>query len=131
MHHSILHLALGAALCTAAPVLQAQSGINAQVATTDSAAAHASKKSPDKTFLEVDNTAYLDANVYALQGYRRVRLGTVNGLTKQTLVIPRTLVDPGLPLRFLIDPIGGRRNSVSDELVVYQGDTVSLYVSPF
>ena len=130
MHHSILHLALGAALTTAAPVLQAQSGINAQVATTDSAA-HASKKSPDKTFLEVDNTAYLDANVYALQGYRRVRLGTVNGLSKQTLEIPRTLVDPGLPLRFIIDPIGGRRNSVSDELVVYQGDTVSLYVSPF
>lgn len=131
MHYSFLHLAFGAALATAAPVLQAQSGINAQVAVTDSAPSNAAKKSPDRTFLEVDNTAYLDANVYALQGYRRVRLGTVNGLSKQTLAIPRTLVDPGLPLRFMIHPIGGWRNSVSDELVVYQGDTVNLYVPPF
>ena len=41
--------------------------------------------------------------------------GTVNGLT---------------PLRFVTDPIGGNRASVSQEITVLPGDTVVLTVPP-
>lgn len=131
MYGTLVHLALGAALAGSTPVVSAHADNRALRFTTDTTVSATSKAAPSKTYLEVDNSAFLDADVFALQGYRRVRLGTVTGLTTQKLEIPRYLVDPGLPLRFIIDPIGGRRNSVSDELVVYQGDTVSLFVPPF
>ncbi len=130
MYAKLFTLALGAALSGAPAVAQHADAHSLRTA-SDTTVSAVQKSAPQKTFVEVDNSAYLDANVYAMQGYRRVRLGTAIGLLTTKLEIPRYLVDPGLPLRFVIDPIGGRRASVSDELVVYQGDTVGLYVPPF
>ena len=120
MSSMLLHLVLGAVLATGNP----------EITRIDTPAVDSQKTAAVKTVVEVDNSAFNDAVVYALQGLRSVRLGTVTGLTKQKLTIPRDLVG-GIPLRFAIHPIGGRRNSVSDEVVVYEGDTVGLYISPF
>jgi len=82
------------------------------------------------TVLQVDNQGFLDMNVYAARSSQRVRLGTAAGNSKTNFTIPPTLVSGLTPLRFLADPIGGRRASVSEEITVAPGDTVVLTIPP-
>lgn len=80
--------------------------------------------------VEVENQGFYDMNVYVLRGTMRVRLGTVSGNTTRVFEIPRTMVNPGLPIRFQADPIGGSRTPFSQEIAVSPGDTVVLRIPP-
>ena len=81
-----------------------------------------------QTTVRVENRAWLDMNVYVLRGTQRVRLGNVTANSTRVLPIPQRLIFGATALRFLADPIGGRRNPISHEIVVRPGDQVTLYI---
>lgn len=76
----------------------------------------------------VENANFQDVNVYALRGGQRMRLGTVTGNTTRTLTVPRTLVGSGVVVRFLADFIGSTRAPVSQEVMIWPGDSVELLI---
>ena len=80
--------------------------------------------------LEVDNQGVLDMTVYVFRGAERVRLGIAGALKKTDLPIPSDMVFGASTLRFVGDPIGSNRNSVSDQITVSPGDTVTWTVRP-
>jgi hypothetical protein len=82
------------------------------------------------TVLQVDNQGFIDMDVFALRSSQRVRLGTAPGASKSNFTIPPSLVSGLTPLRFIADPIGGRRASVSQEITVAPGDTVVMTIPP-
>lgn len=82
------------------------------------------------TILQVDNRGFLDMTVYAARSVERIRLGTATGNSKTNLRIPSSLVNGLTPLRFIADPIGATRASVSEEITVAPGDTVVLMIPP-
>lgn len=82
------------------------------------------------TTVRVENQSYLDMNIYVLRGAERIRLGTVTGNTTQVLTIPRHVATSPMGMRFLADPIGGRRTPVSEEITVIPGDQVTLTIPP-
>jgi hypothetical protein len=59
-----------------------------------------------------------------------VRLGTATGNSKSNFVVPSFLMSGLTTLRFVADPIGGRRASVSEEITITPGDTVVLTIPP-
>jgi hypothetical protein len=69
--------------------------------------------------------------VYLLQGARSVRLGIVNGLSVDKFVIPPDVVRGAQPVRFAVRPLTARRATVSDQIVVTEGDTIALFVPAF
>src|SRR6266480_4529566 len=82
------------------------------------------------TVVQVDNQGFLDMTVYAARSTQRVRLGIATGNGKTNFDIPKMLVSGLTPLRFVADPIGGNRASVSQEITVAPGDTVVLMIPP-
>lgn len=82
------------------------------------------------TILQVDNQGFLDMTVFALRSGVRERLGIATGVSKTNLTIPPSMVGGGTLLRFVADPIGGRRASVSQEISVVPGDTVVMTIPP-
>jgi hypothetical protein len=52
------------------------------------------------------------------------------GHSTTLLDVPRGLVSGLTPLRFIADPIGGTRPSVSEEITVAPGDTVVMTIPP-
>ena len=82
------------------------------------------------TVIQVDNQGFLDMNVFAMRSSQRVRLGTAPGNSKTNFTVPSSLVSGLTSLRFVADPIGGRRASVSEEITVAPGDTVVLTIPP-
>ena len=82
------------------------------------------------TVVQVDNQGFLDMDVFAVRSGQRVRLGLAPGNSKTNFTIPKTLVSGLTPLRFIADPIGGRRASVSQEITVAPGDTVVMTIPP-
>jgi hypothetical protein len=84
----------------------------------------------EATSLRVRNQSFLDHNIYVLSGGTRSRLGTVSGNTTSVLRIPPSFVQPGVPLRFVADPIGGNATPVSDQISVSPGDEVQLIIPP-
>jgi hypothetical protein len=94
-------------------------------------------KNPDEmvepvppTRLRVENQAFLDMNIYVYRSSQRIRLGTVNGNSTARMTIPQNLIFGATPLRFQADPIGGNRQSVSQEITVSPGDEVTLVIPP-
>ena len=83
-----------------------------------------------RTVIQVDNQGFSDMTVYAARSSQRVRLGTATGNSKTNFDIPQALMSGLTPLRFVADPIGGRRASVSEEITVAPGDTVVLTIPP-
>jgi len=81
-------------------------------------------------YVEVQNQAFLDMTVYVIRSGQRIRLGQVSGNSTATFELPRTVVNPGLPIRFQADPIGGNRTPFSQEISVNPGDTVVLRIPP-
>lgn len=84
-----------------------------------------------RTVLEVENTAFSDAVIYAVQGLRVQRLGTVSGLTISRLTIPRELTFDSTSLRFAVHSTGAAGNQVSDAIEVVAGEKVNLFIPPF
>lgn len=82
------------------------------------------------TVVQVDNQGFLDMTVYASRSSQRVRLGIATGNNKTNFNIPSVLMSGLTPLRFVADPIGGPRASVSEEITVAPGDTVVLTIPP-
>src|SRR3982751_5879342 len=82
----------------------------------------------EPTTLQVDNQGFLDMAVYAVRRVDRICLGPATGNTKTNLRIPSTLVNGLTPMRFIADPIGATRASVSEEITVAPGDTVVLTI---
>lgn len=82
------------------------------------------------TVVQVDNQGFIDMDVFTLRSSQRIRLGTAPGASKSNFTIPPSLVSGLTPLRFIADPIGGRRASVSQEITVAPGDTVVLTIPP-
>ena len=80
------------------------------------------------TVLQVDNQGFIDMDVFTLRSSQRIRLGTAPGVSKSNFTIPPSLVSGLTPLRFIADPIGGRRASVSQEITVAPGDTVVMTI---
>ncbi|HJQ11175.1 MAG TPA: hypothetical protein VJ840_09110 [Gemmatimonadaceae bacterium] len=85
----------------------------------------------EPTIVQVDNRGFLDMAVYVLRSSsERIRMGTALGNTKTNLTVPPGLVNGSTPLRFIADPIGSSRASVSEEITVFPGDTVVLTIPP-
>jgi hypothetical protein len=83
-----------------------------------------------RTAVQVDNRAFYDMTVYAARSAQRVRLGIATGNSTTVLSVPPGLVSGLTPLRFIADPIGGTRPSVSQEITVAPGDTVVMMIPP-
>ena len=86
-----------------------------------------------KTTVEVRNDAFLDAVVYVVRdggGYPQ-RLGVATGNMTAKFNLPSYLTRGLNSFKFIIHPIGGRRNSVSDEILVSRGDVIQLTIPPF
>lgn len=81
-------------------------------------------------FVEVQNQSFYEMTVYAIRSGMRVRLGQVGGNSTQTFEIPRNLVNPGVPIRFMADPVGSNRTPYSQEIAVHPGDTLKLRIPP-
>ena len=82
------------------------------------------------TVVLVDNQGFLDMAVYVMRSSERVRLGMATGNSKSNFRVPAGIVSGLTPLRFIADPIGGSRASVSEEITVAPGDTVGLTIPP-
>ena len=84
----------------------------------------------EPTIVQVDNQGFLDMAVYAVRSAERIRIGTATGNAKTNMRVPPGMVSGLTPLRFIADPIGGTRASVSEEITVAPGDTVVLTIPP-
>lgn len=82
-----------------------------------------------RTTVTVDNQSFSDMTVYVTRG-QRVRLGTAQGKAKTVFTIPRSLVIGASTLRFIADPVGSSRQSVSEEIAVSEGDEIGLMIPP-
>jgi len=83
----------------------------------------------DQTTVTVDNQSFSDMTIYVSRG-QRVRLGSARGHSKTTFTIPPSIVAGVSTLRFIADPIGSTRSSVSEEISVNPGDSVGLTIPP-
>ena len=92
------------------------------------AAQEARDAAAPRTFVRVENQAFLDANVYVIAGGQRQRIGTATGPGSKTLEIPRTIMFGPTQLSFLIDFIGSQRTPISEGITVSPGDTVVLTI---
>lgn len=82
-----------------------------------------------ETRVRVENQNFLDMNIYVWGQGRRVRLGTVAGLSTQVLTIPSDIVS-STSLHFEAHPIGGRSNPRSETISVQRGDEITLTIPP-
>ena len=83
-----------------------------------------------QTTVKVDNQAYLDMTIYVMRGAERVRLGLASGASSSTFVIPADVMRGTSVLRFVADPIGSSRASISEEINVRPGDEVVMQIPP-
>ena len=84
-----------------------------------------------RTTLEVQNRNFLDMNIYVVRGGQRVRLGRVTGSSSEVFTIPDYLVRGAGTLRFLADPIGGRNEPVTREILVNRGEEMRLIIPAY
>jgi hypothetical protein len=81
------------------------------------------------TTVRVENRSFDNIVVYVLsQSGMRRRLGEVSGTSTRVFEIPRNMIFGATPLRFQIDPIGGSRTPISQDIVVSEGDQIQLLV---
>lgn len=86
------------------------------------------------TTLNVINQGALDMNIFVLRSPagQRIRLGTATAnLTTKMQIPAHLLFGANTSLRFIADPIGGRRASVSESILVTPGDRVTLQIPPY
>jgi len=83
-----------------------------------------------QTTLKVDNQAFLDMTIYVMRGSERVRLGLAPGARSSIFVIPGEVVQSAVALRFVADPVGSSRASISEEINVRPGDEVVMQIPP-
>jgi hypothetical protein len=84
-----------------------------------------------KTTVEVRNQAFLDAVVYVVRDGFPQRLGVATGNSAAKFVLPSYLTRGLNSFKFIIHPIGGRHNAVTDEILISRGDAIELTIPPF
>jgi hypothetical protein len=82
------------------------------------------------TTIEVENQSFYNMTVFVFEGGRRVRLGTVPGLATRTFPIPERLLFGITSLRFQLDPLGGDRTPLTQEIAVTRGDALRMIIPP-
>lgn len=97
---------------------------------TESPANRAAERGLADVLVTVENHNYYDANVYAISGSRRVRLGFVVGLRTETLVIPNEIVMGAGGIRFEVVQIPRLYLPGTPEVSVFPGDRVVLRIPP-
>jgi hypothetical protein len=80
--------------------------------------------------VRVDNRGFADMTVYVARSSQRQRLGLAPGNSVTVFTLPPSLVGGATPVRFIADPIGSPRASVSEEITVSPGDTVTVTIPP-
>ena len=91
-------------------------------------AAAANAGDTETTTIDIQNNDFYDMTVYAVPSGQRVRLGIAPGNKTTVLTIPRYLINGTTYLRFVADPIGGRRLPVTEEIDVSAGDHLVMII---
>lgn len=100
--------------------------IDAAACATHHASAAAAPAEPVE--LTVNNSNYLDVDVFAVRGTSRARVGSVTGLSSATFQVPAHYAYDG-HLQLLVDPIGSDATYLTDRIAVSQGQHVELTVT--
>lgn len=80
--------------------------------------------------LRVENRGFADMVIYLVSSAgTRQRLGIATGSSTSRFQLPLNATAFG-NVRFIADPIGGRRAPVSEEIAVHPGDEVVLEIPP-
>lgn len=83
---------------------------------------------PEGAEIVVDNRAFSDMTIYAIEGSSRRRLGFAPGNSKTTLQVPASMANRDIQL--LADPVGSSRTSVSNRVYLRVGERVTLTIPP-
>ena len=78
--------------------------------------------------INVVNNNWLAMRVYVIVGSVRYRLGTVNGLGRQTLKVPVGVVSNGNDIRLVAVPFAQRSATYTREMLVYPGDELEYRI---
>ena len=92
-------------------------------------AADPNRPPPPYTTVEVRNLKTVDFNLYVLSETRRIRLGTVPGMSTRGFVLPPSLIGDMERIRFGLETIGSDAGSLSEqELPVRAGEQLNLTI---
>ena len=83
---------------------------------------------PEPVVVLVNNSNYLDVDVFAVRGTSRARVGSVTGLSSATFRVPAHYALDG-HLQLLVDPIGSNATYLTDKIAVGPGQQVELTVA--
>jgi len=83
---------------------------------------------PEPVEVTVNNSNYLDVDVFAVRGTSRSRIGSVTGLSSATFLLPAHHAADG-NLQLLVDPIGSNATYLTDKIAVNPGQHVELTVT--
>ncbi len=78
--------------------------------------------------INVVNNNWLAMRVYVIVGSVRYRLGTVNGLGRQTLKVPVGVVSNGNDIRLVAVPFAQLSATYTREMLVYPGDELEYRI---
>ena len=90
--------------------------------------ASAAAAPPEPVEVTVNNSNYLDVDVFAVRGSSRSRIGSVTGLSSATFLLPVHHAADG-NLQLLVDPIGSNATYLTDKIAVNPGQHVELTVT--
>ena len=76
----------------------------------------------------VHNRNVLDVNIIAYRGTERIRLGTITSGNSQVFTLDERIVINSPTIRFMADPIGSARAILIEELTIFPGDNIELWV---
>ena len=86
---------------------------------------------PDFARVVIENDSPRTVVIYAIRQSSRFRVGRVAGLSREEFAIKRHMLYNATYLRLIIDPVGGQQTYATDNIVVEEGEVVSLRVSSF
>ena len=78
--------------------------------------------------ITVHNRNVLDVNVYAYRGTERIRLGTITSGNSEVFTLDERIIINSPTIRFIADPIGSARRILIEELTVFPGDQIEIWV---
>lgn len=87
-----------------------------------------------RTWLEVQNNSSMDVNIYLMRSGVQTKLGSVGKGTSTKIELPATMVNLGVPLRLMADPVDRTdfvRKTFTDEIRVAPGRTAQFTIPPF
>lgn len=82
------------------------------------------------TTVQVENQAFQDMTIYVLDGTRRIRLGSVPGVSTRIFRIPDRLIFGISRLQFEVDPLASNRTAMSQHIPVSEGEQLRLVIPP-